>query len=106
MPRIRAIESVTLPTGVTRFQDTHSAISTKVQTYVTAGTCETVSKTTTDNGDGTKTIVTTNIWQDQATLDEMNNWMQTNYLALKTEYYANANDSRISTTYTTEEVSE
>jgi len=105
MAKIKATETVILPLGITRFQDTQPGISEKYQEYRDAGKATAVPKVTEEIGDGLYKVVTTGIWNNRADYDEFVAWVKNNYTALKTEYYArNATSAR--TEVTIEDIAE
>ena len=105
--RTRMTETVKLPVGLARYQDTQPAILSRFAELRGQGKA-TITKNEVDHGDGYRTITTIVIWLDDVARVEFIDYVTSNFTALKAEYYARANDQNIiqDTVYDTVEVAD
>lgn len=92
--RTRMTETIKLPVGLARYQDTQPAILSRFAELRGQGKC-TITKNEVDHGDGYRTITTVVIWLDDVARVEFIDYVTNNFTALKAEYYARANDQNI-----------
>lgn len=105
--RTRMTETLKLPVGLDRYQDTQPAILSRFAELRGQGKA-TITRNEVDHGDGYRTITTVVVWLDDAARVEFVDYVTNNFTALKAEYYARANDNNITgdTVYDTVEIAD